>query len=334
MSRPSSGAAGIILLGDVMLGRGVDAEWRAGKRADTFWGSVLPVLRDADAVLANLECAITAHTAQWSRTPKVFHFRASPATTAILRAANIRWVSLANNHSMDFDQEGLLDTLAHLDQAGIAHAGAGRDRAAAMAPSLVTVGRLRIGLLALTDNEPPFAATDARPGTWYSRISTTDAVLAPIAERIATLRRAGAALVAVSVHWGPNMVVEPPPHHRAFARALIGLGADLVHGHSAHLVQGVEVWRGRPILYDTGDALDDFAVDPFLRNDHGMVFSLSVDPDGPVMLTMRPLSLSFAQVDLAEGATAAMICARMERLSAALGTTLDPCPDGLRLDLR
>lgn len=334
MSGPSAGRADIILLGDVMLGRGVDAEWRAGKPAEAFWGSVLPVLRDGDGVFANLECAITTHAARWSRTPKVFHFRASPGTTAILRAAKIRWVSLANNHSLDFEPEGLLDTIEHLDEAGIAHAGAGRDRAAAMAPSLVTVGGLRIGLIALTDNEAPFAATDARPGTWYTPIATTDAVLAPIAERIASLRQSGAMLVIVSLHWGPNMVVEPPPHHRAFAHALIGLGADLVHGHSAHLVQGVELWRGRPVLYDTGDVLDDYAVDPVLRNDHGMLFRLGVDADGPVMLTMLPLRLSFAAVDLAEGETARTICARMQRLSAALGTVLHPCPDGLSLALR
>jgi poly-gamma-glutamate synthesis protein (capsule biosynthesis protein) len=60
-------------------------------------------LRDAVGVFANLECAITTHAAWWSRTTKVFHFRASPGTTAILRAANIRWVSLANNHSLDFE---------------------------------------------------------------------------------------------------------------------------------------------------------------------------------------------------------------------------------------
>ena len=295
---------------------------------------MLPVLRSADGVFANLECAITAHTARWSRTPKVFHFRASPTTTAILRAANVRWVSLANNHTMDFEPTGLLDTLTHLDAAGIAHAGAGRDRTQAMAPSLVTVGGLAVGLIALTDNEEPFAADDGRPGTWYTPIKPTDTVLAPIAERIATLRRSGAALVIVSVHWGPNMVVEPPPHHRAFAHALIGLGADVVHGHSAHLVQGVELWRGRPILYDTGDVLDDYAVDPFLRNDHGMLFRLSVDADGPAMLTMQPLALSFAQVDLAVGDTATTIRARMERLSAALGTALEPCSDGLGVTLR
>jgi poly-gamma-glutamate synthesis protein (capsule biosynthesis protein) len=167
-----------------------------------------------------------------------------------------------------------------------------------MAPSLVAVAGRRVGLMALTDNEAPFAATDARPGTWYTPIATTDAVLAPIAERIAALRRSGATLVIVSVHWGPNMVLEPPPHQRAFAHALAGLGADLVHGHSAHLVQGVELWRGGTILYDTGDVLDDYAV------------------------------------DLAEGETAQTICSRMQRLSAAFGTVLHPCPDGLSLALR
>jgi poly-gamma-glutamate synthesis protein (capsule biosynthesis protein) len=334
MSEPAGGKADIILLGDVMLGRSVDAEWRAGKPADAFWGSILPVLRNADGVFANLECAITAHPLRWSRTPKAFHFRASPGTTAILRAGNIRWVSLANNHSLDFEAEGLLDTIEHLDRVGIAHAGAGRDRAAAMAPSLVTVGGRRVGLIALTDNEPSFAATDRRPGTWYTPIATTDAVLAPIAARIAGVRRAGATLVIVSVHWGPNMVMEPPPHHRAFAHAVIGLGADVVHGHSAHLVQGVELWRGRPVLYDTGDVLDDYSVDPILRNDHSLLFGLRIDADGPAMLTLRPLRLSFAQVDLAEGETARTICARMQGLSARLGTSLHACVDGLRLALR
>jgi poly-gamma-glutamate synthesis protein (capsule biosynthesis protein) len=328
------GAASIVLLGDVMLGRGVAEVRRAGKPAEAFWGTTLPLLRQADGAFANLECALTTHARPWSRTRKVFHFRAAPDAAAILSAANIRWVSLANNHSMDFEEQGLLDTLAHLDRAAIAHAGAGADRDAAMAPSLVGLGGLRVGLIALTDNEPPFAATATRPGTWYTPITTSAAVLDPIGARIAALRRAGAGLAIVSLHWGPNMVVEPPPHHRAFARALIERGADLVHGHSAHLVQGVELFRGRPILYDTGDVLDDYAVDPVLRNDHGMLFRLTADAAGPIALTMQPLSLSFAQVDLAEGEAAEAIRARFIRLSAALGTAVRPGPDGLTLTLR
>lgn len=326
---------GIVLLGDVMLGRGVEEIRRAGKPAEAFWGTTLGPLRAAAGAVANLECALTTHARPWSRTPKVFHFRAAPEATAILTAAGIRWVSLANNHSLDFEEQGLLDTIAHLDRAGIAHGGAGADRSGAMAPSLVTIGGLRVGLIAFTDNEPPFAAADSRPGTWHTRIATTPTVLDPIAERMAALRQAGADLVIVSVHWGPNMVVEPPPHHRAFARALVDRGADLVHGHSAHLVQGVEVFRARPILYDTGDVLDDYAVDPILRNDHGMLFHLAADSAGPIALTMRPLCLSFAQVDLAEGRTAAAIGDRFRRLSAALGTTLRTQPDGaLSLPLR
>lgn len=313
----------IAFLGDIMLGRGVEEVRRAGRPAEAFWGGTLALLRAAAGAIANLECALTTHARPWSRTPKVFHFRAAPAATAILAAAGIRWVSLANNHSLDFEEEGLLDTIAALDRAGIAHGGAGRDRAAAMAPALVAIGDLLVGLIALTDNEPAFAATDTKPGTWYAPIAVTPAVLDPIAARIDDLRRAGAALVVVSLHWGPNMVVEPPPHHRAFARALIERGADVVHGHSAHLVQGVEVWRGRPILYDTGDVLDDYAVDPVWRNDHGMLFRLVADAAGPIVLAMEPLVLSFARVDPATGATRAAIRDRFVRLCAALGTALE-----------
>lgn len=333
MAHPA-GAWSIVLLGDVMLGRGVDAVWRGGRPAESFWGSALPVLRAADGVLANLECALTTHAEPWTATPKVFHFRASPDATAILAAANIRWVSLANNHSMDFGATGLVDTLAHLDAAGIAHAGAGRSRAEAMAPSLVTLGAVRVGLIALTDNEPPFAAGEARPGTWHTRIGTTEAVLAPIAERVGALRAAGAELVVLSVHWGPNMVEEPHVAHRAFAREVAALGVDLVHGHSAHLVQGIGLCDGRPILYDAGDTLDDYAVDPVLRNDHSVLFRLEGDARGPARLTLLPLQLSFAQVDLATGETAATICRRVAALSARLGTRLEPCAEGLMLRLR
>ncbi|NIR46607.1 MAG: CapA family protein, partial [Gemmatimonadetes bacterium] len=156
----------LAFIGDVMLGRLVDREIPL-KPAEAFWGNVLPVLRSTDAVFANLECAISEHRRRWSRTPKVFHFGAGPDATAVLGAANVRYVSLANNHVLDFEEEGLFDTLRHLDAADIRHSGAGRNLAEAMAPAVVEVAGLRIGVIALTDNEPPFAADGNRPGTYF-----------------------------------------------------------------------------------------------------------------------------------------------------------------------
>jgi poly-gamma-glutamate capsule biosynthesis protein CapA/YwtB (metallophosphatase superfamily) len=108
----------LALVGDVMLGRGVNEEI-TNRSPESSWGSVLPILQSADAAIANLECAITSHTQRCQRTPKVFHFRADPLAVEVLLAGNIRCVSLANNHSLDFDDQGLLDTLHYLDSAGI-----------------------------------------------------------------------------------------------------------------------------------------------------------------------------------------------------------------------
>jgi poly-gamma-glutamate synthesis protein (capsule biosynthesis protein) len=115
----------LAFLGDVMLGRGVNAELRR-VQSESIWGTTLPVLRSTDAVIANLECAITSQQKPTTITPKVFHFRADPVAAGALPIANVRCVSLANNHSLDFGEEGLFDTLDALDHAGVVHTGAGR----------------------------------------------------------------------------------------------------------------------------------------------------------------------------------------------------------------
>ncbi|GAB4355856.1 MAG: hypothetical protein Kow00114_06470 [Kiloniellaceae bacterium] len=105
----------LAVVGDVMLGRLVN-DFLAARPPQWFWGSALPLLQGADAVLANLECAVTRHQAPWARTEKVFHLRADPAAVEVLRAGNVRFVSLANNHVLDFETAGLRDTLDHLDR--------------------------------------------------------------------------------------------------------------------------------------------------------------------------------------------------------------------------
>src|ERR1035437_5245466 len=102
-------AARLAFIGDVMLGRSLNDVY--GKRSpDLFWGRTWKVLTGADGVLANLECAITTHKRQWQRTPKVFHFGADPPALKVLKAGNIKYVCLANNHILDFEEAGLLDT--------------------------------------------------------------------------------------------------------------------------------------------------------------------------------------------------------------------------------
>jgi poly-gamma-glutamate synthesis protein (capsule biosynthesis protein) len=330
MPAPADRRATLAIVGDVMLGRLVNREIPR-RTPESFWGDVLPLMRGADAVIANLECAISARGTAWERTPKAFHFRADPAAIEVLKAAGVSYVSLANNHVLDYGEEALADTLALLDAAGIAHAGAGADLAEARRPARFRAGPLALSAFALTDNEPPFAAGPGRPGTCY--VAANASAPWPSAAEIAAERERGADLVLVSAHLGPNMVLRPSARLRAFKKALTAAGADVVHGHSAHVFQGVEAEGRRVILHDTGDFLDDYAVDAEMRNDWSFLFVLEVDAGGVRRLVLHPVQLGFAEVNLARGRAFTAICERMRTESRRLGSELEPCAEGLALAL-
>src|SRR3954471_4196493 len=192
-----------------MLGRGVNEALRT-LDPEQLWGEVLSLLGSAALRIINLECAITDHDRVWSNMPKAFHFRADPIAVEVLRAARIDGCSLANNHTLDFEEQGLLDTLNHLEAAGIPYAGAGRDQEEAAQPALLGVHPDRVALLAFTDNEPLFAAGADRPGTNYLPVSLEPGVLRRIEAAVAAAREAGESTVVFSNHWGPNMVQRPP----------------------------------------------------------------------------------------------------------------------------
>lgn len=309
----------LAFIGDVMLARGVNEELRH-VAPESVWGTALPVLRAADAVIANLECAITTRTTPWTETPKLFHFRADPVAVEVLRAGNVRCVSLANNHILDFGEEGLLDTLDALDGAGIVHAGAGRTLAQASSPAILRLPDLTLGVVALTDNEPAFAATRRASETHYIDIESAPPPGIGLAGLAQYCHEKRADLAILSLHWGPNMVTAPSPRFRAFAQAAIEAGFDLIQGHSAHLFHGVELHRERPIFYDTGDFIVDYRVDQRLRNDWSFIFLVDVTQTRIERVRMIPVRLQYARVDLAAGAETDAICRRMIERCAALGT--------------
>ena len=305
-----------------MLGRGVNDVLRTEPDPRRPWGDVLPLLLEADLRLANLECAITEARKEWDRTFKPFHFRADPPAVKFLTAAHLDGVALANNHILDYEARGLIDTLDNLDRARIGWAGAGRDSDEARRPAIFDAGGLRVALVSITDNEPEFAAGPGRPGAHFLPVSLERDVLAELEE---DLERAHdrADLVVLSNHWGPNFVERPSQLFRDFAHAAVDRGADVYFGHSAHLVQGVELYRGRPVLYDTGDFLDDYAVDPELRNDASCLFRLHFQGCELAGLELVPVTLSYAAVGLATGDLQEWILRRLQRLSAELETKLE-----------
>ena len=322
----------LAFLGDLMLGRGVSRQL-AHHPPEWFLGDVMPVLRGATAVFANLESPITASSEKWRHGWKLFHFRANPSAIRILERANVRFVCLANNHMLDFGPPGLNDTLKALDAAGIHHAGAGHSTAEAAAPVLVPLPGLNIGAIAATDNMREFAATPDRPGTNFLEFDATPQSLDWIARSVSALRRQGSELIVLSVHWGPNMRRKPSPSFRRFAHAAIDCGVDILHGHSAHVVHGIERRGNGIILYDTGNFIDDYWKFPFRKTTWSFVFLLDVEGGRPRRVTLRPVHIHSSPLGLATGETFTAITANMKTLCATLGTEATLTEQGLEIAL-
>lgn len=290
----------LAVAGDVMLGRTV-AEVMARRGFGHPWGDLLPFLQDADLFLLNLECALTRSKEPWRDGRfKAFYFGAEPEAVEALRLGGADFACLANNHAADFGMAGLLETARVLDEAGIAHAGAGANSAEATEPARLEAEGVRIGITAFADHPEEWAAAADKPGINYVPVSTNEAVMRRIEEAIRAARQ-NADFVVFTIHWGPNMRSRPTRDFRDFARAVVSAGADLFWGHSAHLVQGVEFWKGKPILYDTGDFVDDYAVDSELRNDLSALFLITIRPPQVIGVEAVPVAISDMQVNLARG---------------------------------
>jgi poly-gamma-glutamate capsule biosynthesis protein CapA/YwtB (metallophosphatase superfamily) len=306
----------VALAGDTMLGRGVARTLATTPPQALVAPAVRDALGQADLIVLNLECCISERGRPWEAPGKPFFFRAPPRAVELLVLLGTDCVTLANNHALDYGVEALADTLDHLAAAGIAAVGAGADLHQARRPAALAAGGLRVAVVGVTDHPPDFAAVPGRPGVAFADLAgqTPDWLLAAV-----RAARAAADAVLVTPHWGPNMTAAPVRHVRRAATALVDAGATLVAGHSAHVPHGV---AGR-VLYDLGDFLDDYRVDPRLRNDLGLLFLVTLDARGPVRLEALPLKLEFCHTRLAADEDAAWIRRRFRTACAALGTTVE-----------
>ena len=307
----------IALLGDVMLGRKVAERLRRAPAAAVWSSELADLCRSCDAVVCNLECCISERGSRTRRIRgKPFFFRAPPSAVEALAAAGVSAVTLANNHALDYEELALVDTLEHLAAGSIASAGAGVDVRRARLGAVVPAGGRRLGILAATDHPDEFAAGDDSPGVAVADLAA--GLPEWMRAELARLR-AEADLVVAFPHWGPNMTSEPAGWQRARARELVAAGADLVAGHSAHVFHAIEWIEGRPVLYDLGGALDDYAVDPRLRNDLGIA---ALWRPGSA-LELVGLELQFCETRLARGPAAEWIAERLEHACAPLGTRVE-----------
>ena len=328
----SQGRITLALAGDVMLARFVNTTIHTrGPRYP--WGDVQPLLQRADLSLANLECVIAEGGEPFTPT-RVFHFRADPEAVEALTQAGIDYVTLSNNHTMDFRAPALLETIGHLDEHGITHAGAGPNMEGAARYALLEAKGIQVGVVAFADHFEEYGATESEAGTNYVPVTLDERHFSRIRESIETVRAAGADLVVFSIHWGPNLNHVPSQGFEDFAHAVIEAGADIFHGHSAHVFQGIEVYKGKPIFYDTGDLINDYYVDAQHKNDQQLLFLVHATLDGVESVELIPLLISDIQVNVATGPAFDEILERIYDLSTVMGTTIRQKGDRLVVDLQ
>ena len=321
-----SGATGTVAWGgDVNLARRQHYRLKDLGGAHRMLGDIA-ALREADLGIVNLECVVATVGEQGVDKGETgpYYYRARPEMLAVLTEAGIGMVATANNHSGDYGPEALMEQQALLAVAGIAHAGTGRTPEAALRPAFRRAGGVRVALFSLDATQPSFAATAERAGAAWLSLEDPAAWTATLAPRIEAARRE-ADVVLVAVHWGANLETEPSPAEIAVGHAIVDAGADAILGTSAHVLQGIEIHKGRPILHDAGDLLFDSVRNDFA--DSG-VFTLKLSTRGVEEVTFTPVGVGFGFSRQLEGDEARALSERFAAQCLALGTQMSPLPDG------
>lgn len=281
------------LLGDMMLGGRVGEGLAEGRQV--FAPEITSLLGEADFVVGNLECCVTTATQRWASPSKRFYFRAPPAAADALAELGVDCVTLANNHSMDYLDVGLRETIDRLTSVGIDVVGAGESALRARAPLIVDINGMRVAVLGVTDHPSEWAATRNSPGVAFADLSA--GIPAWLQTRIETLAQA-CDVVLVSPHWGPNLARAPVPYVRRAAEDFLEAGAALVAGHSAHLSHGTT----DRVIFDLGDFVNDYEPHPQVRMDLGAVWLVDIDTAGsPARARVFPTVCRDGQVALASG---------------------------------
>src|SRR5918995_1159492 len=211
-------------------------------------GAVREYLSGADLTLANLENPVIRDAVYH---PDATTFTGDLRLMPVLEQAGIDGVTLGNNHILDAGTTGLDETMGHLDDAGIAHAGAGMDLAEARRPMIFDLDGMKVGVLS-------YMGVPSYDWAWATRNSPgTAPLLQKMMEQDVRRLRNEVDLVVVSPHWGVEYTATPEPQQVDFAHAAIDAGADVFVGGHAHWPKGIEMYRGKPIYYGVGNFLLD-----------------------------------------------------------------------------
>ncbi len=305
----------IAAVGDIMLGGTAGPEMQK-YGYDYPFELTQSFFKQAQIVFGNLEGPLTAGGA--NETPKKYVFRSPPDKVApALARAGFNIVSLANNHSLDYGPQGLEDTRAALEKAGIHAVGAGRNLAEARTPVYMVKGGATVAFLAysLTFPEEFWAGPD-KPGTAFGHEQDVRADVAAARQK--------ADIVVVSFHWGQEGKTELRDYQVQLAHAAIDAGANAVLGHHPHILQAVERYQDGVILYSLGN----FAFGSYSNTATRSAMALLTFRDRQWSeLRLLPINVRNAEVVFQprplSGRDAAEVVEKMQQLSQARQTALE-----------
>ncbi|OLO39424.1 capsular biosynthesis protein [Alkalihalophilus pseudofirmus] len=231
----------------------------------------------ADYAVANLETAITTTNNSYS---KQYNFKSNPKKLEGLVNAGFDLVSLANNHTLDYMEEGLLDTIKYLREYGIDYIGAGKNSEEAYASHEVLLNDQKVKFLAFSRVLPDVSwyATSDKPGiaSGYQEERVID---------IIEKEKENTDYLLVYMHWGIERASRPEPYQRDYAKKMIDVGADAIIGAHPHVLQGFEFYDGKPIAYSLGNFLfPDYITGPTAETG---LLSIIIE-DGEVKMKFSP----------------------------------------------
>jgi poly-gamma-glutamate synthesis protein (capsule biosynthesis protein) len=299
----------IAVTGDILLAGGAERQAKEDGAASLFVG-VREVLIAADVAIGNLECALAA---SGSPADKSWTFRAHPDAAAALLDAGYDLVTLANNHSMDYGPEALIETMCALESRDIGYVGAGKNAARARQHVILESGAppIRIAVLAFSNMLPTsFYATDDRPGTNPARLETIEGDVAAA--------RGAADVVIVLFHWGDELSSTPSDRQRRLAHAAADAGADLVVGHHPHVLQGLEL-RGRSLI---AYSLGNFLFPSRGETRHTMILRYTPHAEGRAVVEIIPCMIDGFRPRMASSEERAANVRHLRALSEELGAAV------------
>ena len=275
--------------GDVNVGRRFHYAYQ--ENTENFCLGNISVLQRSDLNIVNLECVIATHGQEGLNKGEraSYYYRARPEMLSALRKANIQLVATANNHSGDYGSVALMEQAQWLKASGIDHAGSGSTLKEAFTPVIRRVKGVTIAFFAIDSTQRSFAATEFAAGHAFLDINKPDVWYSCLKPLIAEARQV-ADVVLVAIHWGANNEHSPSHSEISVGHAVVDAGADAILGSSAHVLQGIEIYKDRPIIHDAGDLL----FDAIRRSDKDTaIFTLEVSRLGVEKIYFTPLEIGF-----------------------------------------